>query len=662
MKNSASPDEYQYHVALSFAEQKRDIALAIYQSLTNAGLSVYYYPNARHETLGKELKKELTNIYGQKARAVIVLASEEYGATEFTKVESKVIRARIMTQSQAQSDQAAEVFTLIPVKTDDTLPSNLGLEEVPGYLHWDYDPDEITREVVAILGLESFLAKKKGKQKRQLRRKIVVGMSLLFSLIFTLQVFYDDIFFAQDWSVYNAKIQEGDSLLALGQYELAGWAYQEALRHGFADSTAYKKLQLLDKAHAYAELDDLDKAQEMFDLILQIELPASDLEVGLTDEINAVSDDGILLTISRLTSGAIEIRVKGGTPFPDPNSPYLVSGLEQGTKIEWRKEGETYIGLIERLSNKSVLSIKVTDSKGQTNSKSIPEASNTQLFAEHQYQADEYFEKSQFARAKSEYEQALHYKESDAYCIDQIEKCDVEIEQIKAKRLDMNYVKGGRFIMGDDDGLLAETPAHEVELSSFYITRHEITVQQYRQFCQANGRQMPPEPSWGWKDDHPIVNVSWEDAKAYCSWVGGRLPTEAEWEYAARGGRQSNGFAYSGSSIANEVSWFRSNTSNQTTQAVGSKPVVNELGCADMSGNVWEWVADYYNETYYSQSKAKNPKGPRSGNERVLRGGSWKGTETYCTVSYRNYRAPSYRSNDTGFRVVMDRKQPDLSS
>ncbi len=139
-------------------------------------------------------------------------------------------------------------------------------------------------------------------------------------------------------------------------------------------------------------------------------------------------------------------------------------------------------------------------------------------------------------------------------------------------------VEGGSFLMGNESRRAKpeEQPVHEVNLKDFYIGKTEVTVAQYRLYCEETGVEMPVEPSWGWNDNHPIVNVTWIDAMNYCEWLSEKLgivitlPTEAEWEFAARGGNYSKGFKYSGSSAAIMAGWNRGNTKG-CPENVGSK-------------------------------------------------------------------------------------------
>lgn len=163
--------------------------------------------------------------------------------------------------------------------------------------------------------------------------------------------------------------------------------------------------------------------------------------------------------------------------------------------------------------------------------------------------------------------------------------------------LKMIPVNGGTFIMGatseqGKDADESEKPRHKVTIESFSISEAPITVLQYREFCEKTGRKMPSQPMWGWIDNHPIVNVSWFDADAFAQWKGGRLPTEAEWEFAARGGNQSQHYKYSGGNTPDEIGWFADNTNLTGTRPVRSKKP-NELGLYDMSGNVYEWCDNW---------------------------------------------------------------------
>jgi len=240
----------------------------------------------------------------------------------------------------------------------------------------------------------------------------------------------------------------------------------------------------------------------------------------------------------------------------------------------------------------------------------------------------------------------------------------------------MVFVEGGTFQMGDlfDEGRDDEKPVHEVTLSDFWMGQHAVTFYEYDAFCEATGVEKPEDEGWG-RGDLPVINVSWDDALAYCNWrsrqegikevyridganvspnwkaKGYRLPTEAEWEFAARERGKKVRFG-NGKDVANpnEMNFHASNI--KRTVPVGEFPP-NGLGLHQMSGNVWEWCWDGHGEDYYrSSNQARDPKGPSSGKYRVLRGGSWLISPIGCRVSDRNRGSPDYRLSSLGFRVA----------
>jgi len=209
----------------------------------------------------------------------------------------------------------------------------------------------------------------------------------------------------------------------------------------------------------------------------------------------------------------------------------------------------------------------------------------------------------------------------------------------------MVFVPGGTFQMGSHSES-NEKPIHTVTVSSFFMDKTEVTQAEYR-------KVMGKTPShFRGCDDCPVENVSWHNANAYAKKVGKRLPTEAEWEYAARGGNKSKGYTYSGSNDLDAVAWYTNNSGSKTHPVAQKQP--NELGLFDMSGNVWEWCTDWYDEGYYSGSPQTDPQGSYSGTSRVLRGGGWYYLDADCRVAGRRGRNPgfSYSLNGLGFRLV----------
>jgi len=258
------------------------------------------------------------------------------------------------------------------------------------------------------------------------------------------------------------------------------------------------------------------------------------------------------------------------------------------------------------------------------------------------------------------------------------------------KGSEMIYVKGGTFQMGSDEADSGEKPIHSVTLDDFHISKYEITNAQFCDFLNEKGNKEEGGVTWlnlngndnevkcriqkntnlftvekSYKN-HPVIFVSWYGAKAYCKWAGGRLPTEAEWEYAARGGNKSRNYKFAGSDSIDEIAWHWENFYNKGkehpdygTHTVGTKKQ-NELGIYDMLGNVWEWCSDWYGKEYYTNSPLANPKGASDGSSRVYRGGSWNSYIGYCSVTDRiNQGFPTSRDKGVGFRLVFVRSSKD---
>ena len=228
--------------------------------------------------------------------------------------------------------------------------------------------------------------------------------------------------------------------------------------------------------------------------------------------------------------------------------------------------------------------------------------------------------------------------------------------------LDMVYVKGGGFKMGataeqGDDALNREKPVRTVTLDSYHIGKYEVTQAQWEAVMGTN-------PSYFKGDDErPVESVSWNEAREFCRKLSEKtgkkyvLPTEAQWEYAARGGKKSKGYKYSGSNDVEEVAWYGGNSyslgeshPDYGAHRVGTKKA-NELGIYDMSGNLWEWCSDWY-ASRYDEKDTDNPQGPVNGSDRVERGGSWTYYDRGCRVSVRGHAKSSYRGYHVGFRVA----------
>ena len=236
-----------------------------------------------------------------------------------------------------------------------------------------------------------------------------------------------------------------------------------------------------------------------------------------------------------------------------------------------------------------------------------------------------------------------------------VQQPEPERPQSNLPEIEMVWVSGGTFTMGatseqGSDAYNWEKPAHSVTLSGYYIGKYEVTQKLWKAVMGNN-------PS-GFKGDNlPVENVSWNEVQEFIKKLNQmtgkhyRLPTEAEWEYAARGGSNSRGYKYSGSNNIGSVAWYTENSGSKT-HPVGTKSS-NELGIYDMSGNVLEWCQDWYSSNYYSSSSQRNPQGPASGSFRVGRGGGWLSDARSCRVSNRLGRVPGYWSGALGFRLVL---------
>jgi formylglycine-generating enzyme required for sulfatase activity len=215
---------------------------------------------------------------------------------------------------------------------------------------------------------------------------------------------------------------------------------------------------------------------------------------------------------------------------------------------------------------------------------------------------------------------------------------------------------GGEFMMGSDSKG-DHSPAHMVYVASFYIEKCQVTNAEYYRFCEATTHRLPE--FWGMAGfissleypRHPVVGVSWIDASAYALWCGRRLPTETEWEYAARGGQTGLNFPNGETLQPSDGNYNESALCGPV--AVGSYPA-NGFGLHDMQGNVVEWVSDFYASDYYTSGCTKNPQGPETGRFNVIRGGGWH-SGPYCNrVYYRNALPSNWVDFNVGFRCVKD--------
>jgi len=260
---------------------------------------------------------------------------------------------------------------------------------------------------------------------------------------------------------------------------------------------------------------------------------------------------------------------------------------------------------------------------------------------------------------------------------------------VKSQKPEMILVEGGTFSMGNDFLMTAqdESPERKVILNDFYIGKYEVTFEEFDLFCLVVGYPLPDDGGYG-RGKLPVANLSWQSAVMYCNWLsardgydryytiqrdstnyfrvtmnntanGYRLPTEAEWEYAARGGKKGTTTSYSGSNNVDTVAWYKGN-SKLKPQIIGTK-APNALGIHDMSGNVWEWCWDFYDKNYYQTSKTANPEGqsnptgPVKGTERVFRGGNWNSTLDFLRLTSRYPSIPNKETGMVGMRLARNK-------
>ena len=230
----------------------------------------------------------------------------------------------------------------------------------------------------------------------------------------------------------------------------------------------------------------------------------------------------------------------------------------------------------------------------------------------------------------------------------------------------MALIPGGDFLRGRThdwpdtrlkwypNPLKDDVPVGPIVVDAFHIDESEVTNRQYADFVSSVSHRAPfhwidGKPLEG-AENQPVANVSWDDAAAYCAWAGKRLPTEAEWEKACRGGQEGKMYPWGDDDPTQELAHF--DAADGPVDVCGKKR--SPVGLCDMSGNVWEWVADWWGRTYYAEAPEVNPQGPEDGRYRVLRGGSWfdAADSLFLTCSYRSWARPAERSPTIGFRCA----------
>lgn len=259
------------------------------------------------------------------------------------------------------------------------------------------------------------------------------------------------------------------------------------------------------------------------------------------------------------------------------------------------------------------------------------------------------------ARIRAEREKARLLAEEEARRKEE-EKARLLAEQEKARTPQGTVlIPKGAFQMGSPagEGDADEHPRHKVWVDAFYIDKYEVTVAKYRKFARATGAALPGQAVPGAEND-PVVQVSWNDADRYCKWAGRRLPTEAEWEKAARGGTAAKWSFGDAAAKAGDYAWYEDNSGKKAHPVGRKKP--NQYGLYDMHGNVREWCSDWYAKDYYGSSPERNPAGPATGSARVVRGGSWLFNADNARSGFRLRLNPDNKNDNIGFRCAVPRQ------
>jgi|GEM_PF-2239190 len=518
---------------------------------------------------------------------------------------------------------------------------------------------------------------------RRVNRQWIIGILIFLLLLLGGYFIYQKATeITPDYNKYLAYLHQGDSLIGVKKFPEAQVAYQKALTFNPSDSAATRKLNLLKKANKLIESQKFEDAKQLFTVIIQIQA-SRELSAEAKKRIPSDSSSPISIKIS-WNGGTLEIKISGGSPYNDPDHPYALDGINCTDCISWEKITDGYLATVQR-DMVNTMNIKIIDSRGESKVEKVPEnnfqteskkppgspqpvkpADNIrndnpeETFINLVNQADKNFEDTKYNDALRDYMSAFLIKPGNTLVSKRIEECKMKINDLEiaeAKNIPRVKISEGTFKMGTESGNPEDRPEHTINLSSFSLGKTEVTVAQYRNYCRLTGKSMPASPPGGWADDNPVTNISWDEAKAYCEWTGGRLPTEAEWEYAAKEAGTRNTL-YSGNSDIDVVAIYKGNSGNKASR-VGKK-VPNSLGLFDMTGNVSEWCADWFARKYYSTSETNSPKGPSSGKEKVIRGGAFNSVVNsvqdgnQLRLTYRNSKDPSSRENYIGFRVLWE--------
>ena len=645
--------KYKYDVAISVAEQDIAVANKIAASLKAIKISCYLYDKENAEDWGNHLLKISLDKYGAQAKYVLLIVSKNLADKYWASIENQIM----------QVFRPGKEAYILPLRLDDTPVDGLGKYIV--FIQWQQNEAEIAGKLKHKLRIR--------RQKTVMQNLRILGLlTILLAGIYLLTRFLEA---APDYSKYLSYLAQGDKLVKNNEYEAAKASYRKALKYNTGDPAISRKIALLDSASRYISSQNFTGATKLFEVIISIP-PSAGLTTAALSRAGASSSPPFKISI-RWVGETLEINITGGVPFSNETQPYVVEGIECTDCIKWSKNSNNYVATVmKQYVNKERLQLK--DKVGQFSTNNVPvytalppsasdphPAANKTTgnqeadFLQNVKSGDSLYAAENYKAALEAYTNATIIHPGNATVTERMRVCKEKMDKAAeeaAKNIPRVVVAGGSYTMGTDNGNADDGPAHTVALGSFEMSRTEVTVAQYRKFCSYTGRAMPPEPAYGWAENNPITNVSWEEAVAYCNWVKGRLPTEAEWEYAAQAGSTAQ---YSGGDLIDRVAVYNNNSGGKPA-AVGRK-LANSFGLVDMTGNVSEWCSDWYNRKYYAQRESSDPKGAASGTEKVIRGGFYNSVTNstqdgnQLRISYRNSELPSARRPYIGFRVAWNK-------
>lgn len=413
-------------------------------------------------------------------------------------------------------------------------------------------------------------------------------------------------------------------------------------------------------------LDDLPTAMKLCKDLLPENSEKSNLVLGLQANLKELNKDRMKnlitmeecsLRLSRIVDSFLDL--VSGLEAPDFEAPFKSNGqslvMKHSRTLHHRKKGDKSLRPLSSLLDNprwSVLALFLAlllFAPGLTLLKITPD--NSKLKKIPPIATDQLPEKGKITTTQQKTTQAKKEHPAREAAVKQ-QKITAVPKDTPTDNTKLNFamvkVEGGTFKMGNKDGGVQEKPVHEVTLSSFYLGKYEVTQAKWRAVMGDN------PSNYSDCDKCPVESVSWNDVQAFIKKLNAktgqnyRLPTEAEWEYAARGGNKKEGFTFAGSNDIDQVAWYSGNSGNKPHPVGGKKP--NGLELYDMSGNVYEWCQDWFGE--YPSTAQTNPSGAKTGSARVFRGGSWYYYSQFSHVAYRSDFTPVFRPGNIGFRLA----------